>query len=123
MHIESLCLEVSLALDRCVDAYNEAELTNIRYRTFDELTSRLGEGFEPSVAYDDWRRFGCEGIRPSILRFFNLMQQLAEERLYLAELYLPLGRDWKAANDRERNRSRWILLWNGHNVVLKVLHW
>ena len=41
----------------------------------------------------------------------------------MLELLSPGGRDWKVNNDIERNRGKWLLIWNGHNVVLKVLHW
>jgi hypothetical protein len=123
LKIEELVRGISFCLDRCIDAYNESELTTIRYHWFDELTARLRNGFLPSVAYDDWRRNGCPGIRPVMLDFFNSIQMLAEERLLLQELYLPLGRDWKTANNIENNRSKWIVIVNGHNIVLKVLHW
>jgi hypothetical protein len=123
LEIEELVRQISYCLDRCVDAYNAAELSNIRYRTFDELTARLGDGFEASLAYEDWRKEGVPGIRPRMIEFFNLIHQLALERLKMLELLSPGGRDWKVNNDMERNRGKWLLIWNGHNVVFKVLHW
>jgi hypothetical protein len=123
LQIERLVQEMIECLKRSTEAYNTAELAADRYRTFDELTSRLGLGFLPSVAYSDWRRTGCPGIRPVMIEFYLTLQKIAEERLYLEELYLPQGRDWKTNNDIERNRSKWIVMWNGQNIALKVLHW
>jgi cellulose biosynthesis protein BcsQ len=121
--IEHHVQDIISCLHRNIVAYNAAEVASERYRTFDELTARLGNGFLPSVAYDDWRRTGCPGIRPIILNFLQHVQRIAEERLTLEELYLPGGRDWKTMNNPERNRSKWIIMWHERNIVLKVLHW
>jgi hypothetical protein len=50
-------------------------------------------------------------------------QRMAEERLTLQELESPGGRALGAKISVEANLGRWKLLWNGHDVVHKVLHW
>ena len=50
-------------------------------------------------------------------------QRLAEERLSLAELEQPGARRLDEKIRPEANLGRWKLLWNGHDVVQKVLHW
>jgi hypothetical protein len=102
--------------------YNHRELAVDRYRTFDELTARLGEGFAPTAAYEDWRKLGVKGLRHKVVDFLCEVQYLAEERLTLAEILQPRGRDWSRPNNREFNRSRWKVIWNGHDLVLKILH-
>jgi hypothetical protein len=52
-----------------------------------------------------------------------LTQRMAEERLTLQELESPGGRALGAKISVEANLGRWKLLWNGHDVVHKVLHW
>ena len=123
MEIEHLVKDISFCLDRCVAAYNASELFIDRYKTFDELTARLGEGFPPTPAYQDWRKEGVPGLRPHVVNFLNMVQLMAEERLTLIEMSTPQGRDWAKKNNLDFNRSRWILAWNGHDVVMKVLHW
>lgn len=122
MKIESLQQEIEQCLLRCIQAYNTSELYVDRYRTFDELTARLGQGFEPTAAYSDWRAKGVPGLRPMLFLFFNTLQHMAEERLTLLELYQPLGRNWSKQLHIEHNKSRWKLIWNGQDIVLKVLH-
>lgn len=48
---------------------------------------------------------------------------MADARLTLQELEQPGGRALGAKLNMEANLSRWKLLWNGHDVVHKVLHW
>ena len=57
----------------------------------DELTYRLGNGFRAIVGMDGWKKSGVPGIRPKIILFFNKIQTLAEERLYMEELQDPAG--------------------------------
>lgn len=47
---------------------------------------------------------------------------MAEERLTLQELEQPGARALDAKISVEANLSRWKLLWNGHDVVHRVLH-
>lgn len=120
--IEILVRDISDCMVRCVKAYNACELFVDRYRTFDELTSRLGEGFNGSPAYEDWRRLGVPSYRVAVLDFLNAVQTMAEERLTLLEVLQPLGRDWTQTVQHRFTRLRWSLVFNGHHLVHKVLH-
>jgi hypothetical protein len=48
---------------------------------------------------------------------------MAEERLTLQELEQPGARRLDAKISVVANLGRWKLLWNGHDVVHKVVHW
>jgi hypothetical protein len=120
--IEKLIIDIIDCLTRCVQAYNTCELYVDRYTVFAELTARLGEGFLGSTAYEDWRREGVPSYRSAVIQFLIMIQKMAEERLYLAELLQPKGRNWKEKIIHKYTRKRWSLIFNGHNIVLKVLH-
>ena len=48
---------------------------------------------------------------------------MAEARLTLQELETPGGRRLDEVIKIENNLSKWQLMWSGHDVVQKVLHW
>ncbi len=122
--MESLLVDLTSCLDRCVNAYNASELFMNRHKTFDELTCRLADGFPATPAYSEqWKKEGVPGIRPVIIDVLCEVQTMAEERLTLIEMMTPQGRDWKKKNNIDVNRGRWVLNWHGHNVAMKVLHW
>lgn len=54
--IEARVLEIIDCKNRCVAAYNICETVADRYFTFDELTSRLGNGSRPVEGVKDWRQ-------------------------------------------------------------------
>ena len=58
-----------------------------------------------------------------MLSFSQSLQRLAEERIALQELETPQGRHLYDKIIVEKNLDKWKLLWNGHDVVLKVVHW
>lgn len=120
--IENLVKELEVCRDRCVAAYASAEICTERYKTFNELTARLGDGQAPIEGFFDWRKDGVPGMRPVMIDFFLEVQKMAEARLDLEELLTPEGRSLKAVNIPEVNMSRWSLVWGGCDVVLKVLH-
>jgi hypothetical protein len=120
--IEVLVGAIIDCVKRCVDAYNACELFVDRYRKFDELTARLSEGFRGSPAYEDWRRDGVPGYRDVVIDFFVAVQEMAEERLTLQELLQPKGRDWTQQPNPKHARKRWSIIFNGENLVLKVIH-
>lgn len=68
------------------------------------------------------------GLRPMVVNFFLTLNQMADRRLLLQELLRPMGRDWtmvankSAAELRKLAKSRWKLLWHGHDAALRVLH-
>lgn len=78
---------------------------------------------DAAAGFDDWRQHGVPGLRPWMLRFFNAVQRMAEERMLLQELEnpagVPLDKNWKA----EELLSKWKLIWNGQDLVHKVIHW
>lgn len=120
--IEVLVRDIIDCVKRCVEAYNACELFVDRYRKFDELTARLSEGFRGSPAYEDWRREGVPGYRDVVIDFFVAVQEMAEERLTLQELLQPKGRDWTQQPNPNHARKRWSIIFNGENLVLKVIH-
>lgn len=73
--------------------------------------------------YLDWRKEGVPGLRPLMIDFFNKVQDMAEYRLVVQEIELPLGT--RSAFDEsisvEKN-DRWTLMWDGQNIVHKILH-
>ncbi len=123
IHIEKLVMDIIRCKERCVAAYTSSEICTERYKTFDELTCRLGEGLHPIEGFFDWRQQGVPGLRPTVIDFFVEVQRMAEARLDLEELLTPAGRKLYAVNDVEVNVSRWTLMWGGNDVVLKVVHW
>ncbi len=62
------------------------------------------------------------GIRPLVIEFMNEVHSMAEARLYLEELESPGGRSLNAVNNVQFNVARWTLVWNGCDVVLRVVH-
>lgn len=120
--IETLVTDIVDCVHRCVAAYNACELFVDRYRKFDELTARLSDGFLGSPAYDDWRRAGVPSYRQAVVAFFNAVQQMAEERLTLQEILQPKGRDWTQKVNHKHTKKRWSIIFNGENLVLKVVH-
>jgi hypothetical protein len=122
IEIEHLVSAIFLCKDRCVKAYASSEIQTDRYKTFDELTARLGEGQHPIEGFFDWRQHGVPGLRPVMVDFFVEVQLMAEARLDLEELLQPAGRRLGAVNNVETNLSRWTLFWSGFDVVLKVVH-
>ena len=74
MAIEKMSIEVEECVTRCVGFYNESETRSIRQKQFDELTSMLGEGKEPTMGFTDWKARGVKGIRPLMVKFFLLVQ-------------------------------------------------
>ena len=115
--------EITTCLHHCVKAYNDCELMIERYKTFDELTARLGDGFPATVAYDDWRKQGVPGIRPLMLNFFYTAHCMAEQRLILLELIQYQGRNWMKKLNIDENRMRWRLIWNGNDIIVKTILW
>lgn len=69
----------------------------------------------------------CMLIQHSLLYFTHICtfttQTLAEERLTLQELETPQGRKLNDKIKVDQNLGRWKFLWNGHDVVHKVVHW
>lgn len=122
LDIESISKKVLHCLQRSVHNYNNSELFVVRYKTFDELTAMLGEGFAGSAAYDDWRREGVPGVRPLMLAFFDALYRLAEKRLLLLEELMPIGLGAKKTFTEEMKRSRWTVVFQGQNLALRVLH-
>eukprot|EP00600_Ochromonadales_sp_CCMP1393_P003918 CAMPEP_0174992338 /NCGR_PEP_ID=MMETSP0004_2-20121128/22452_1 /TAXON_ID=420556 /ORGANISM="Ochromonas sp., Strain CCMP1393" /LENGTH=225 /DNA_ID=CAMNT_0016246307 /DNA_START=99 /DNA_END=776 /DNA_ORIENTATION=+ len=123
IEIEKVIETVSECAERCIASYRTADTRNLRHKQFEELTCMLGEGKAPMPGFeDDWRGRGCIGVRPVMVQFFLSVQVLAEERLRLQELESPQGRGLDDKIHVETNLTRWQLMWNGHDVVMKVLH-
>lgn len=129
-----ICLEVERAVSnikqcvkRSVRYFNDCGTYDDRNIAFDELTALLGDGAEPKEGYEanDWRCAGVPGIRPVITAFFCSIQSLAEVRLDLEEV-IKRGKYGVRSLKEERlldgNRGRWGFIWNGEDVVLKVMH-
>ena len=55
--------------------------------------------------------------------FSYRIQEMAEARLTLQELENPAGRKLGEKIRVEANLMKWQILWNGYDVVLKVVHW
>eukprot|EP01038_Epipyxis_sp_PR26KG_P014975 gene14975-20146_t len=128
IEIEGLVKEIKLCHEESVKAYISSDFFTTRNRTFDELTSRLGDGAMPIEGLQDWRSVGAPGLRPKMIEFFNQIQNMAEKRLLIEELNLPEGRGLKSVSNQLRssnediNLKRWTLIWNGQDVVLKIIH-
>lgn len=120
--IEKRLQEVFECNKRCVNAYQNSPDMTTRYKTFNELTCRLGDGFEAAEGYLDYRKDGVAGMRSIVVDFLCHIQSMAEARLLLEELETPNGRDINNIPSVERNKSRWTILWNGKDMVLHVLH-
>jgi hypothetical protein len=69
------------------------------------------------------KKIGAEGLRPLIILFLNKIQNLAEEKLFLEELKMPNKFEQKISENKKKDFSRWTIIWNGHDLVLKILHW
>ncbi len=137
--IEKHVERIKDALVGGIIAYNEKLTYEERNLVFDELTALLGDDCPPREGFFDWRSKGVPGMRPLAIRFFCLVHEMATLRLELTELNTPEGRDpadivtpldtpsapWKYNDDKEENcldTGRWTFIYNGVDVVLKVLH-
>jgi len=120
--IEATVLEIIDCKNRCVAAYNSCETVADRYFTFDELTSRLGNGSRPVEGVKDWRKQGAPGLRPLIIAFFLKIHKMAEGKLLLQELQDPEKQSLTKKNQSKYSIQRWSLMWQGNDLVLRIMH-
>jgi hypothetical protein len=124
-----------------VEIHNSCETVADRYKSFDELTSRLGEGYRATEGLDGWKKEvfafaicksisfmiiifkGVPGLRPIMIEFFTSIQKMSEGRLLMNELIDPDKKTLNTVNKVDVNIGRWSFFWQGHDLVLKVLHW
>ena len=135
--IERHCDLIKDCLARSIIEYNETLTFDERNLTFDQLTALLGDDCPPREGFLDWRREGCPGMRPKVVRFMNLIYDMARQRLRVTELetpegrpvgmpdIVPLDREWLWDDGKEEDCDdvgRWSFVWNGEDMVKKVLH-
>lgn len=123
MGIEDKIVILKECLDRCTHVFNSCNTYAERNNCFDEFTAMLGDDVLPREGFpeSDWRLHGVKGYRPLVVAFFNNVQEMADARLLLDELLTPegnLGTNFLP----DGNRGRWGLMWEGEDIVLKVLH-
>jgi hypothetical protein len=123
MEIEEKIILLKECLERCTFIFNNCNTYAERNNCFDEFTATLGDDVLPREGFPDtdWRLHGVKGYRPLVVDFFNIVQVMADARLLLDELLTPegnLGTNFLP----DGNRGRWGLMWEGEDIVLKVLH-
>jgi len=137
--IEKQVVLIKDALVRGILDYNAKLTYEERNLVFDELTALLGDDYPPREGFFDWRGKGVPGMRPRVIRFFCLIHHMASLRLELLELNTPEGRSakdiikpldtpttpWQYNDDIPEDcpdTGRWAFVYNGVDVVKKVLH-
>lgn len=122
--IESHVDELHCVLLDSIKRFNSCETYEERNKSFEQVTAMLGDDYPAREGFKDWRGKGCKGLRPLVLLFFSVVQELAELRLLLEELETPEGRKIQQGSDLpyDKNRYRWRFMYNGVDVVLKVMH-
>lgn len=118
--------DIKTLLDKSVTAYNACETHTERTYVFLELTAMIADGEPPrkGLPPDDWRSRGVIGYRPKAIALLCKVMELAEARLEMEEIELPGGRSAAAATEYvpAGNRYRWTVIWDGDDIVAKVLH-
>ena len=119
-HVDAMHCEL---LD-AVTVFNTCITFEERNTSFELLTAMLGDDCPAREGFLDWRGLGTSGLRPLMLTFFSLVHRLSELRLQLEELETPEGRKVRPGGDvdYDKNRYRWTFMYNGVDVVLKVMH-
>lgn len=131
-HVE----ELKRCLQECAAGYSDSTLYAVRNVQFSRLTAMLGDGFEARPGLDDWRSVGVSGFRPLVVRCLGHVYRLAQARLLLEELQdpgraNPRGEDYVDLTNyvvsidtvrTSKTPQRWSFLWDGEEVVSKILH-
>ena len=120
IHVDSM----HCVLLESVQHFNSCLLYEERNTSFMQLTAMLGDDCPPREGFTDWRGNGVAGLRPLVLAFFDSLHALALLRLMIEELESPEGRKVTTGPDMpyDENRYRWRFMYNGVDVVLKVMH-
>lgn len=139
-HIEML----KECLLECAIQYGQAETHATRNVAFDKFTAMVGDGAKPRHGLSDWRAQGVKGYRPLVVKCLGFVYELAQKRLILAEIEEPgrlvtdsegksnggegdvsidlTGYKVSDANIRVCPTDRWTFIWDGDNIIHKILH-
>lgn len=113
--------EIFQCKDKSIEIFHQCRTISEQYQVFDELTYRLGDGYNPpkfqspsSSSAVDWKVVGLRGLRPLVISFFNDLHTLARLRQTLSAL----------TNDKSNDlRQNYSFIWNDEDIVHKVVHW
>lgn len=122
MKLERTAEEITYLMESLTITFNKATTTAVRNTVFNELTARLGDGRKPIEGFFDWRGRGVLGLRPLMVQFLCRVQDMAEERLVLAEVNKPEGRTLADPGKDVELNDRWCLMWRGKCIVQSALH-
>ncbi len=124
--------------ESCI-AYSAAEIHAVRNLTFNRLTAMLGDGYVARVGFTDWRKDGVAGYRPLVIKCLGLIYKIAQKRLRYAEMQDPdrevppgafEGSEvadltfYQVSVDtiRKASKQRWSFIWDGEDIVHKIVH-